>query len=488
MMTRLQRRFDCRCLLLQAILVVLVFGSGVTSAFAQAQAPTRPNILVILADDMGWGDPGCYNRESKTPTPKIDRLASQGMLFTDAHSPCSVCVPTRYALLTGRWSFRMPKGRVKIPETEATIANYLAEHGYVTQMCGKWHLGHSGPERPTERVELPGGPVDRGFQGFYGIPASLDIPPYYWIEGNRPVAPPTEDVAASSSPGWSAIQGAFWRAGGIAPGFKHEDVLPTITEKTIDWIRTHRTAAPQSPFFMYMTLPAPHTPWLPAEEFRGRGQAGMYGEFVAQVDDSIGRVLATLDELNIANDTLVILSSDNGPVWFPEDAKKYDHSSTGPWRGMKGDAWEGGHRVPLVVRWPGRVEAGSRSDALVSQVDLFGTLAGIVGERLPATAVDTQSFLPTLLGLEDTSPRRTLVAQSSAGVEAIRLGNWKWIPQLGSGGFSSPRTVRPEVGGPTSQLYDLASDPGETTNLALQRPEVVEQMQQVWKDMQAKGR
>lgn len=488
MMTLFLCRYDCRWLILQAILVVLVVGAGVPNASAQAQAPTRPNILIILADDMGWGDPGCYNRESKTPTPQIDRLASQGMLFTDAHSPCSVCVPTRYSLLTGRWSFRMPKDRIKIPETEATIANYLAEHGYVTHMCGKWHLGHGGPERPMERVELPGGPVDRGFQSFYGIPASLDIPPYYWIEGNKPVAPPTEDVAASSSPEWSAIQGAFWRAGGIAPGFKHEDVLPTITEKTIDWIRTHRTAAPQSPFFLYMTLPAPHTPWLPAEEFRGRGQAGMYGEYVAQVDDSIGRVLKTLDDLNIASDTLVILSSDNGPVWFPEDVEKYNHSSTGPWRGMKGDAWEGGHRVPFIVRWPGRVEANSRSDALVSQVDIFGTIAGVVGERLPASAIDTQSFLPTLLGLEDTSPRRMMVTQSSAGVEAIRLGNWKWIPKLGSGGFSSPRTVRPEVGGPTSQLYELASDPGETQNLALERPEVVEQMQQVWKDLQAKGR
>ncbi len=297
---------------LAALAFLFCLGAGVSSA-----ADAKPNVLIILVDDMGYGDPGCYNPKSKIPTPHIDRLASQGLRFTDAHAPGAVCHPSRYGLLTGRYPFRIdvsvwPKQPL-IEEGRMTIASLFKSQGYRTAMVGKWHLGflEQGYDRP-----LSGGPVDRGFDSFFGIRASTDIPPYFYIRGDRAVAPPTDHIEAHRSAGWSPIQGAFWRAGGIAPGLELKDVLPRFTDEAIQVIKDNARTRKEQPLMLYLAFPSPHTPWLPAPEFKGASGAGLYGDFMAMVDAMIGRVLATLDNAGMTDDTLVIFTSDNGPVWY----------------------------------------------------------------------------------------------------------------------------------------------------------------------------
>ncbi len=448
---------------------------GLLFLFATPTFAETPNIVFIMADDMGYGDPGCYNSKSKIPTPNIDQLAKDGMRFTDAHAPAAVCVPTRYGLITGRYPYRMTRqtpSRIK-PDT-FTLGALLKRKSYRSICVGKWHLGFANEKSP---MNLPrnGGPVDRGFDHYFGIPASLDIPPYYYIENRNCVAPPSQKVKASSSPNVTPIQGAFWRAGGIAPGFKHVDVLPKLTEKAIEALQNHQKKS-RHPFFLYLALPAPHTPWLPTKPFLGKSKAGSYGDFTVQVDHTVGRILQTLKSLNVADNTLVIFTSDNGPVWYPQDVKKYDHSSTGVFRGMKGDAFEGGHRMPFIARWPGKIKKGSTSDQLICHTDLMATFADILNVKLPKGAgIDSISFLPALLS-RDTKTRAMLIHQSSRRVLSIRHGDWKLIPSLGSGGFTRPSRVKPTKNGPKGQLYYLKTDPGETKNLYQSKPDLVRKL------------
>ncbi len=323
---------------------------------AGQRAKASPNIVLILVDDMGYGDPGCYNRASKIPTPHIDSLARDGMRFTDAHAAGPLCHMSRYGLMTGRYPFRADVGswrkRPLIEAGQMTIASLARSQGYRTAMIGKWHLGFAeqGYDRP-----LPGGPVDRGFDTFFGIRASTDIPPYFYIRDDRAVTPPTDSIEENHSAGWSPIQGAFWRAGGIAPDLQLERVLPRFTDEALDVIRDHARNNDGKPLLLYLAYPAPHTPWLPDAEFIGKSGASMYGDFAVMVDTMIGRVLDALRDAEMAEDTLVLFTSDNGPVWFPADVARFGHDSAGGLRGMKGDAWECGHRVPFVVRWPGVV-------------------------------------------------------------------------------------------------------------------------------------
>jgi len=318
-----------------------------------------PNVVIILVDDMGYGDPGCFNPQSKIPTPNIDALARDGMRFTDAHAPGAVCHPSRYGLLTGCYPFRTdvsvwPRKPV-IDRGQMTIASLLKSRGYRTAMVGKWHLGFD--ERGYDKP-LRGGPVDRGFDSFFGIRASTDIPPYFYIRGDRAVEAPTGHIEASHSEGWSRVQGAFWRAGGIAPDLKLENVLPRFTGEAIRVIGEHGKNGGDRPLMLYFAYPSPHTPWLPSQDLAGRSGAGMYGDFAMMVDAMIGRVLAALDDAGMAENTLVIFTSDNGPVWYDKDVERFGHDSAGGLRGMKGDAWEAGHRMPLIVRWPGQVAPG----------------------------------------------------------------------------------------------------------------------------------
>ncbi len=454
-----------------------------------AVAADRPHVVIIMVDDMGYGDPGCYNANSKIPTPNIDRLARDGMRFTDAHAPGPLCHLSRYGLLTGRYPFRTNVGRWRsravIESDRLTLPGLLRGRGYQTAMVGKWHLGfdENGYDRP-----LPGGPVDRGFDSFFGIRASTDIPPYFYIRGNRAVAPPTEHVEANSSEGWSPIQGAFWRAGGIAPGFRLENVLPRLTDEAIDVIRGFEPADSGQRLMLYLAYPAPHTPWLPSEEFRTKSGAGLYGDFAVMVDAMIGRVLRALDEAGLADDTLVIFTSDNGPVWYEQDVQRLGHDSSGGLRGMKADAWEAGHRMPFLVRWPGVVKAGSVSDQLVCFTDLLPTLADMTGKPAPrGAAPDGMSFLPVLAGRAATQEklRSRLVMQSGSGLMTVREGGWKLITGLGSGGFSKPSKVRPGPNDPAGQLYDLDTDPGETTNLYADHPEVVARLRAILREVRA---
>ncbi len=446
---------------------------------SSATAAPNPNILFILVDDMGYGDPGCYNPNSKIPTPNIDSLARDGMRFTDAHASGSLCHVSRYGLITGQHPFRARPERwarqATIDKDRVTVASLLKSRGYRTAMVGKWHLGfdENGYENP-----LPGGPVDRGFDSYFGIRASTDIPPYFYIRDNRAVAPPTDTIEARDSvaEGWTRIQGEFWRAGGIAPGLALKNVLPRFTDEACDVIRGHGKARSGKPLFLYVAFPAPHTPWLPEKKYQGKSKASMYGDFAVMVDDMVGRVLKTLEKAGMADDTLVLLSSDNGPVWYANDVQRLGHDSSGGLRGMKGDVWECGHRMPFLARWPGRVKPGSVTDQTICFTDMLATFAAITGGDLPTGAgPDSFSILPVLLGKqpEDKPIRGPLVIQTSRNAQSIRSGRWKLITSLGSGGFSEPRKVQPEKGGPQGQLYDMVKDRSETTNLWLQHPEIV---------------
>lgn len=449
---------------------------------ASPGAQPHPHVIVIVVDDMGYGDPGCYNPDSKIPTPHIDRLAAEGMRFTDAHAPGPLCHPSRYGLMTGRLPFRTDVSkwptRPLIHEGQVTIASLLGEAGYATAMVGKWHLGfdEKGYDPP-----LPGGPVERGFDQFFGLRASTDIPPYFYIRGDRAVSLPTGHIAANRSDGWSPIQGEFRREGAIAPDLKLDDVLPCFTDEAIGIIKRHDA---EKPLMLYLAYPAPHTPWLPAPAFRGKSGAGMYGDFVMMVDHEVGRVCAALDAAGMARDSLLVFTSDNGPVWYPRDVKRFGHDAVGGLRGMKGDAWEGAHRMPFIVRWPGRVAAGTRSDQTVCFTDLMATFAEVVGRKLPAGAgPDSFSLLPVLEGRQpvDKPVRGPIVMQSGSGARVIRSGDWKLIDQPGSGGFSeSPRR---HPGDPPGQLYHLREDPAERSNLHSQQPERVAALTRLMKQI-----
>ncbi|MEZ6129224.1 MAG: arylsulfatase [Planctomycetaceae bacterium] len=455
-------------------------------------AAATPNIVVILVDDMGYGDPGCYNPESKIPTPHIDSLATTGMRFTDAHAAGPLCHLSRYGLMTGRYPFRATCGKWReeptIREGEMTIASLLKTKGYRTAMVGKWHLGfaENGYENP-----LPGGPVDRGFDTYFGIRASTDIPPYFYIRGNKAVTPPTNHIAANNSDGWSPIQGAFWREGGIAPDLQLENVLPRFTNEALQVLRQHsqQNAGNRVPLMLYLAYPAPHTPWLPSREFLGRSGASLYGDFTMMVDSEVGRILAELERSGMTDDTLVIFSSDNGPTWYDNDVQRFDHDCSGGLRGMKADAWEAGHRVPFIVRWPGIVNPASSSDQTICFTDLLATLADVVDADLPDDAgPDSFSFHRVLTGRqpEGQRVREDLVIQSGSGFMTLRSGHWKLIQGLGSGGFSEPKNRQPEAGEAPGQLYNLSTDLGETNNVYAQNPDMVARLTQRLRDIQSR--
>jgi arylsulfatase A-like enzyme len=454
-------------------------GAGATPSQASDEGDQRPNVVLILADDLGAGDIGAYHgatrERSKIPTPRMDALASEGMRFDDAHSPSAVCTPTRYGILCGRYAWRTRlrswvlngNSRALIEPGRATIASALGEAGYRTACVGKWHLGLGtfDPESPgatpnySEPIDF--GPREVGFDEVFIVPASLDMPPYVFIEGDR-VRSPLDAHTEGSTRRWSG-GGGFWRAGPMSADFDFYACLPRMTDRAVEFVRN--AAEGDAPFFLYMPLTAPHTPWMPTDEFRGVSAAGWYGDFVAQVDHSVGQVLDALEDEGVAGDTIVILASDNGAHWRPADLKTFGHDSHLGRRGMKADIYEAGHRVPLIVRWPGRVAPGSRSDALVGLNDLFATLCEAAGAD--GDGPDSESFLGVLEG--EAGGRDSLVHHSGDGMFAIRAGEWKLIEGLGSGGFTRPR--REEEQG--VRLYNLARDPGETEDVSEREPDVV---------------
>lgn len=453
------------------------------SLTACSLAQDLPNVVIILADDMGQGDPRAYNPDSRVPTPHLDRLAAEGCRLTDAHSPSSVCTPTRYGVLTGRycWRGRMKKGvgngrsPLLIEKGRTTIAALLKARGYRTSCVGKWHLGLGSGKRTDYDAPLKPGPLEVGFDHFFGIPASLDMAPYCFVEDHRPTAPFTGTTPGSKQARQGG--GGFWRKGQMAEGFRHVDVQPKLIERAVKIIDAQSKS--EKPFFLYLPLAAPHTPWLPTKPFSGKAEgAGIYGDFVHMVDHGVGEVLAALDRNGVTKNTLIVFTSDNGAHWTPGDKKKFPHRANGARRGQKADIWEGGHRVPFIARWPARIPKGRVSDQLACLTDFFATVAGIVGVELPNDAAeDSYDLLPALTGAAPRSATRTSVIHHSvSGRFSLRDGDWKLIEGLGSGGFSNPRNVKPKPGGPKGQLYNLAADPAEAKNLWLDDPERVARM------------
>lgn len=470
--------------------VLLAAFSPQLTAIADSGSPQNPNIVVILVDDMGYGDAKCFNPDSKIDTPAINALARQGMRFTDAHAPGPLCHMSRYGLMTGRYPFRTKVNlwprQPLIQQNQVTIASHLKSVGYRTAMVGKWHLGfaENGYENP-----LPGGPVDVGFDEFFGIRASTDIPPYFYIRDDRAVEPPSETIAANQTEGWSPIQGEFWRAGEIAPELALKDVLPRFTNEAIRVIDQHDEKREEQgiadPLFLYVAFPSPHTPWLPAGEFKDASGAGMYGDFLMMVDSMVGRINDRLEDTGMSENTLLVFTSDNGPVWYERDVEKFGHDSCGPLRGMKGDAWEAGHRMPMIVRWPKVVPANSQTDQMVCFTDFLATLADVVKRPIAnAGQLDSISFLPVLEDPASDSDRlrNQMVITSGGGALSVRDGDWKWIERLGSSGFSQPKKVEPSANGPQSQLYNLREDIGESNNLAASNPDRVQKMQTILRE------
>ncbi|MBI1343341.1 MAG: sulfatase-like hydrolase/transferase [Terrimonas sp.] len=481
------------------------------------QQQSLPNIVYILADDLGYGDVSMYNPDSKIKTPHIDALARQSMRFLDAHAPSSVCTPSRYGILTGDycWRSRLPQGvlsgygRALIEQDQPTVASLLKNHDYQTAVIGKWHLGLNWVVKPGHEsaLQVPvndpsqarmvrdmnpedldlsrpplNGPLQHGFDYSYILPASLDMEPYCYLQNDTLTAPLSKRTAGSElhpkeSPDYAT--GAFWRPGYMSADFDFNDVLPRFTRKAVEYI--NRQEQGEKPFFLYFPMPAPHTPWLPSKEFIGKSKAGAYGDYVEMVDAMVGKVLQAIEEKGLASNTIVILTSDNGPYWRPQFVQQYDHHAAYIFRGMKADAWEGGHRVPFIVRWPGHIQGGTVSNVTTTLTNLMATCADLVGEdKMALSPLDSYSILSVLLNKTDTATlNNTIMSESSHGLFAVRQGDWKLIEGCGSGGFSDPVTYQPKPGEARGQLYDIRKDPAEKQNLYLDYPEKVKALTRI---------
>jgi arylsulfatase A len=482
---------------------------------AAAFAADKPNIIFILCDDLGYGDVKCLNPEGKIATPHMDRLAKEGVIFTDAHSGSSVCTPTRYGVITGRYAWRSKLqssvlGGLSprlIEQGRLTVASMLKEQGYSTHCIGKWHLGMDWvrkgqvtelgieSEGQVNNVDytqpITNGPTSVGFDTYFGISASLDMVPYCFIENDRVPATPTETMKLAMN--GSGDKMSFTREGPGSPGFRGEDVLPTFTTRAKQIIQEKAAAAKQgSPFFIYMPLNSPHTPILPSEKWQGKSGLSLYADFVMETDDAIGQIMRATEENGIGNDTLIIVTSDNGcspQANFPDLIAK-GHNPNGVMRGHKADIFDGGHRVPFLVRWPAKVKGGQTTSQLTCLTDFTATVAEITGVKLPDSAAeDSFSFLPALLGESGKPMRQSVIHHSINGSFAIREGDWKLELCAGSGGWSDPRPGSPgEKGLPNTQLYNLTSDIGEKNNLQADKPEIVAKMTAQLEQLVANGR
>ncbi len=483
--------------------IVLIMPS--MHAFSQqTKNIARPNIVYILADDLGYGDVSVNNPESKINTPYIDGLAKQGMRFTDAHTTSSVCTPSRYSILTGRypWRSRLPVGvlrgysRTLIDNGQPTIASLLKTSSYRTGVVGKWHLGLDWVPKEANKDSLKNnlygildemnpdhidftkapvqGPRTEGFDYSFILPASLDMPPYCYLENDKLTELPTGHTDGNKLE--SGYTGPFWRAGLMTPSFDFFDVLPMFTRKATDFIK--RESKGNNPFFLYFPMPAPHTPWMPTKNYIGKSKAGEYGDYVQEVDDAVGTVLKTLDSLGLSKNTIVIFASDNGPYWRDNFVQQFNHKAAGPFRGMKGDAFEGGHRVPLIIRYPGKVAANTVSAATTTLANLMATCAELLGNKNPKFETeDSYSIYPILTGkAKEVAEQPAVVHFSSKGFYAIRKGSWKLITNLGSGGMSAPVEIKAKPGEPVGQLFNLGNDIHEDHNLYNENPEKVKEL------------
>ena len=494
------------------IRVLFALALIVLSGIVSAESSTPPNIIIMLADDMGYGDVASQNPASKVPTPHIDGMAAQGMRFTDVHSPSAVCTPTRYGILTGTYCWRTalkssvlwPWDRPLIAEDTLTLPAMLKEQGYATACIGKWHLGWNWATMDDTDIAqaikpgvydkdirgklgkqidftkpIGGGPTARGFDYYFGDDVP-NFPPYCYIENDRTLGIPTVEKPKTM----------FGNPGLMLPDWDLTAVMPTITEKAVEYIRN---AERDRPFFLYFPLTAPHTPIAPTDEFRGKSEAHRYGDFIMEVDWVVGQIQVALKASGQLENTLLIFTSDNGSpgrdgsnmAGGVSTVLKYGHNPSHIYRGTKADIWEGGHRVPFIAQWPGKIPEGQSSSELIGLQDLMATMATITGYDLPeGAAVDSRNVLPALLGEELDQPiRETLVHHSVGGMFAIRQGKWKYIQGQGSGGWSKDKTEADMKG----QLYDLDADPGESRNLYKQEPEVVSELEAMLEGVKGSG-
>jgi len=443
---------------------------------ANSEAP-KPNIVFIFMDDMGYGDVKVLNPERcKIPTPHMDAMAKEGMIFTDAHTSSSVCTPSRYSLITGRYNWRTKKqggvlngfGKPLIPTSRMTVASLLKKQGYETAMIGKWHIGMTFPKGKGMRNidwkgTIPDGPHALGFDYFFGISGSLDMSPYIYIENDKFVGEAT--VLKEPHPK---------RKGPAHVDFEVINVLDELAEKSVDFIQKQ---SKEKPFFAYLSLPSPHTPIVPTPKWQGKSGLSAYGDFMMQTDDFVGTIIKALDAGGFSENTLLIVSSDNGCSYTQADVpgmEEKGHFPSAQFRGYKSDIWEGGHRVPFIVKWPAKVKPSSTSDAIICLTDFMATSAELVGATLPNnTGEDSVSFLPAMLGKEIKTSRKGIIHHSIKGHFAYREGKWKLVLSKSSGGFKNPK---PPKNAPKGQLYDLEEDPGETKNLFEAKPEIVQRL------------
>jgi len=470
----------------------------------------QPNVLILYADDLGFGDLGCYNKKSRIPTPNLDRLASESVRFTDGHSSSGICTPSRFAMLTGRHHWRDFHGIVNAfggsvfkPE-RLTLPEMLKEKGYKTAAIGKWHLGWNwdairnkevkaitvqegrrkkqqlGPEAFDWTKSIPDGPLNHGFDYYFGDTV-INFPPYCWIENDKVVKAPDTLMQTGK---WKKIKEGGWecRPGPMVTGWDPYENIPTTTKKGVDYIK--EAAKAEEPFFLYFAYPAPHAPIIPNDEFDGKSKAGPYGDFVYETDHSIGQLLQALKDSGQAENTIVIFSADNGPEHYAyaRDAK-FDHWSAHPFRGLKRDAYEGGHHVPFIVKYPGVTMAGTVNDALVSQIDIMATLASVVGYDLPDknAAEDSHDLLPLLKG-EVKSIRTSHIHNTFDHTWAFREGDWVLV--TGKSGHHSRVTKEwlkkhdyPKTESKQSRLFNLREDIGQRNDLAAKHPEKVKAME-----------
>jgi arylsulfatase A len=490
--------------MLRALLATLL---TLTTAFAAEPPPL--NIVILYADDLGYGDLGCFNPDSKIPTPNLDKLAKEGLRLTDCHSSSGICTPSRYALLTGRHHWRDFHGIDSgfdpsfFKPGQLTLQEMLRKKGYATACIGKWHLGWDWnsirkPGSPPKSKAhdsfdwskpFRGGPLDHGFDHYFGDNV-INFPPYTWIENDRVLKVP--DITFTKTP-QNTKEGSWeCREGPGRSDWDFYQVLPTLTKKGVEYIQSRK--GNKQPFFLYFPLPSPHAPIVPTDEFDGKSKAGAYGDFVVQTDDSCGRILQALRDSGFGDNTIIFFSADNGPenYAYARD-EKFDHWSAEPLRGLKRDIYEGGHRVPGIMKWPGLTKAGSVSDALFAQIDLMATFAHYLGFELPEkSAEDSHDFLPYWKGETPEPPRTTMVHNTFKDIYAIRHGDWVLINHK-SGASRQPseawrekHKTPPYTNHPVG-LYNIREDIGQRVNLAEENPNKLAELQALLKKIQDQG-
>lgn len=475
----------------------------------------KPNILILYADDLGYGDLKILNPKSKIPTPHLEKLAKEGMIFKDGHSSSGICTPSRYALLTGRHHWRKFHGIVNafgdsaFDSDRLTMPEMLKECGYATAAIGKWHLGWNwdaikkpgakpikqgkksgyGPDAFDWSKSIPNGPLDHGFDYYFGDTV-INFPPYCWIENDKVVDTPDTMMDTSK---WKEIKEGGWecRPGPMFSGWDPYENIPTTTRKAVEYVK--KQASNDNPFFLYFAFPSPHAPIIPNDEFDGKSGAGPYGDFVYETDDACGRILKALEQSGQADNTIVIFTADNGPEKYAYRRDEvFDHWSAEPFRGLKRDIYEGGHHVPFIIKWPGMTKPGSVCKKLVSQIDFMATLASALDYSLPKNAAeDSHDLLPLLKG-KKASPRKAHIHNTFAHSWAIRVGEWNLI--AGKSGYHSGRNQKweekrsyPEDDKDSVELYHYIKDPSQRVNLAKKFPKKVAELQKSLKDARDRG-